>query len=424
LAGRLGSGSVPANLRLTAGNVYEISGRVDVGTDRGAAGTAGVAASLTIDAGVTLFGDSAADMLIVNRGSQIFVNGTAAAPVIMTSLGDAIGSRPDAGASREWAGLIILGRAPIRGCNTAVTQGTVDCQNAVEGVTAATGNQALYGGAAADDNSGRITYLQIRYPGAFLTSAAAGDDLNGLTLGGVGSGTVIDFVQIHNSGDDGVEIFGGLARIKHLVITGALDDSLDCDEGWQGRAQFVIIRQDAASGGPDKLVECSNRTVASAGGGLNTNPTIANYTFVGQATSSSGAALIGIDLNTSGGQPGASGQFLNGVVTGSSSCLRVQEPGAQTSPAPTFNSTLFDCPAALSGAAATAFGAGSNNSTATANTLTSTFINGANENARTAIDPATIDPWFTSTSWIGAVRNSGDTWWVSWTCNLAAGTSC
>ena len=192
-------------------------------------------------------------MLIVNRGSRISAIGTPSQPIIFTGIEDIQGTANPETSDRLWGGVIILGRAPIRGCNTAVAQGTVDCQNAVEGVTAATGRDALYGGATPTDASGTLRYVQIRYPGAFLTSAAAGDDLNGLTLGGVGSGTDISFTQIHNSGDDGVEIFGGTVNMKNIIISGALDDGLDTDEGWQGNVQFLAMKQTVGgrTGGPE-----------------------------------------------------------------------------------------------------------------------------------------------------------------------------
>lgn len=427
VSGILGQGTVPANLRLTAGNIYQLSGRVDVGVDLGANPAApastGVAGTLTIDAGTTLYGNTSADMIVVNRGSRIFVNGTRQAPVIMTSLPDVSNSQVNpATASREWAGLILLGRAPIRGCNTGVARGSVDCQREIEGVPAATGRSALYGGATANDNSGRISHLQIRYPGAFLTSAAAGDDLNGLTLGGVGSGTEINFVQVHNSGDDGIEIFGGTNNFKYFVITGALDDSLDYDDGWTGKAQFGIITQYLTqTGGPDRMVEASN--FAGVGTGtLDTNPIIANFTFVGIRQNAAGANLTGVTLNNTGGTPGSSGRFLNGVVTGSNTCLNASS--ANTSPAPTFSSVLFDCPGTYDSVSAGLISAGTNNSTTTANTLTGTFINGATENGRTAVNPATVDAFFTATTYIGAVQNSSDTWWQSWTCGLQSGSSC
>jgi hypothetical protein len=446
LSGTLGANGVPASVRLTAGNYYEISGRVDVGVDTTAAGNAGTAGSLTIDPGVVLYGNDAGDLMIINRGSQIFVNGTAAAPVIMTSEADITRTSVNPNANREWGGLVVLGRAPIRGCNTAVAAGSAACQDEVEGITNATGRVALFGGATPADNSGRITYLQIRYPGAFLTSAAAGDDLNGLTLGGVGSATLIDNVQIHNSGDDGVEIFGGTVNLKHLILTGTLDDSLDCDYGWTGNMQFVIVRQSALAGGPDGLVECSNAGKNSVGGTLQTRPTISNFTMIGVATSSSGSALKGIGLDASAGTPGASAVFVNGVVTGSTRCLSVVQPetgsgrgDADAANPPSFRSTLFNClnqpsTTVIPGSAVSAssiIAAGSNNSTTTASTLAqaaapstalANFVNGAAETARPVVDPTTLGSFFSAAPYIGAVRDSSDNWWRTWTCGLETAT--
>lgn len=433
LAGTLGgatAGAPPAAVRLTAGNIYQIAGRVDVGDDRGAAGTAGTAATLTIDPGVTLYGGVAADMIIVNRGSQIIVNGTANQPVVMTSQGDVTNTQATpATASREWGGLILLGRAPIRGCNTAVTAGTVDCQNAIEGVTAATGRAALYGGATPADSSGRLVYLQVKYPGAFLTSAAAGDDLNGITLGGVGSGTQIDNVQVENSGDDGIEVFGGTVNMKHVILTGALDDSLDCDEGWTGKVQFAIIVQKVTqTGGPDRLVECSNRLVSSVNvpaNPLNTNPTIANFTFVGIPQNFAGTTFDGgINLNASGGTPGASARFINGVVRGSTNCAVLTAANAGLPPR--FDSNLFDCPTQPDATSLGYINGGSstNNTTVTANSLTSVFVNGPTETGRTAFNASTVDAFFSATTYIGAVQNAADTWWQNWTCGLSAGSVC
>jgi trimeric autotransporter adhesin len=424
LTGVIGSGPVPADLRLTAGVTYQISGRVDVGFDRGAALTAGTPATLTIDPGVRLYGSTSADVLVVNRGSRLFVNGTASAPVIMTSRNDVAGAQTNkATASREWAGLIVLGAAPIRGCATAVAQGSVDCQNAIEGITAATGRSALYGGATPTDNSGRISYLQIRYPGAFLTSAAAGDDLNGLTLGGVGSATTIDNIQVHNSGDDGIEIFGGTVNFRNWIVTGALDDSLDYDDGWVGRAQFGIVLQAlTATGGPDRMVEASNRSVSSLAGTLNTNPIISNFTFVGVPLNDAGAGLTGIILNNTGGTPGGSGRFVNGIVTGSTTCINAET--ANTTPAPQFDSILSSCSGAYAAVATARLAAGTNNTTATTPTLVSRFVNGTAEAARPALNASTLDPYFTATTYIGAVRDAADVWWQSWSCGLAAGSTC
>jgi hypothetical protein len=340
----------------------------------------------------------------------------------------------------------MLGRAPIRGCNTAVASGTAACQDEVEGITNATGRVALYGGATAGDTSGRVSFLQIRYAGAFLTSAAAGDDLNGLTLGGVGSATTIDSIQVHNSGDDGIEVFGGTVNMKRVIITGALDDSLDCDYGWTGNVQFMIVRQSALAGGPDGLVECSNAPKNSVGGTLQTRPTISNFTLIGVATNSTGSALKGVAFDSSAGGPGASGRLFNGVVTGSTRCLSVAQPETgsgrgeadATNPLTT-NSVLFDCVnqpsttviAGSTVSASSIIAAGTNNSTTTTHTLglaaapataLANFVNGTAETTRTAVNPTTLGAFFSAAPYIGAVRDNADNWWRGWSCGLEAVT--
>ncbi|MBL8557221.1 MAG: hypothetical protein JNM47_00755 [Hyphomonadaceae bacterium] len=424
------SGQLLSNTRLVAGNIYQLQGRVDVGNDTGpnpASPIAGrVNAQLTIDAGVRIYGRAAGDMLIVNRGSQIFANGTTSAPVVMTSENDIVGLGTRSSATREWAGLIINGRAPVGGCTTAVTRGTVDCQNQVEGVTAATGTASLYGGATPGDSSGRLSHLQIKFPGAFLPGAAAGDDLNGLTLGGVGSGTTVEYVQVHNSGDDGIEIFGGAVNLRYVVITGANDDGLDLDEGYAGAIQFAILRQaNYTSDGPDRNFEWSNRTVAGTGApGFFTNPLISNFTAIGRPQNGTGSNLTNLSLNNTSGTPGASGRIYNGVVTTSTTCANFESSSAVTPPV--VQSVLFDCPTASGGAVTAGIinAAGANNATATPNTLTSSFINGATENARPFVDPTTLSPFFVAAPYIGAVRNSSDTWWQGWTCGLQSGSTC
>src|SRR5690606_37097045 len=121
----------------------------------------------------------------------------------------------------HWGGIVLLGRAPISDCLSGAVGGSVDCQQQIEGAT-----NALYGGNVAADNSGVMRYVQIRYSGFEI---APGNELQGLTTGGVGSGTILEYIQVHNSSDDGVEFFGGRHNAKYLVVTGASDDSIDTD---------------------------------------------------------------------------------------------------------------------------------------------------------------------------------------------------
>jgi len=413
------TGAILSDIRLTRGNLYRINGRIDVGVDVGADGAAigGDPGSLTIESGVTVFGNSGADYFVVNRGSQIFSNGTAANPVIMTSLPDVTDpNRNDANNTAEWGGLVVLGRAPINRCNTAgAIPGTVQCQNAVEGVTSP---DALYGGTLANDDSGAIRFTQVRFAGFAINSA--GNELNGITMGGVGNATDIANVQVHNNEDDGIEMFGGTANLRNVVLTGNKDDSFDTDNGWNGNVQFMIVVQNATIG--DNIVEASS--VAPNVGPPFSDARISNFTFVGARSNA-------FRLNT-----GTRGRYVNGVVSYGPECFRWETTagdgvaGFNAAIDPRFNSVLFDCTAGLATAASDAaavsasVAADVNNSTMTTDTLLSTFVNGANETARAPFDVSMLGSFFTPVTYIGAVRDSSDRWWAGWTCGLEPSSDC
>jgi hypothetical protein len=415
------SGVITDPLRLTRGNIYRIQGRVDIGVDVGADGTAagGDASELVIEQGVTLFGDSGADYIVVNRGSQIFANGTRANPVIMSSLNDVTEAGGDReNAIGEWGGLVILGDAPINRCNVVgATGGTTDCENAIEGVTEP---DALYGGADAADSSGSLTFLQVKYAGF---EVAPDVELNGITLGGVGAGTTIEHVQVHNNSDDGIEFFGGNANAKYIVLTGNDDEQLDTDNGYQGNVQFMIAIQRGGDSS-DNGIEASS---VAPNVGPFSDATITNFTMVAADNTDSN----GIRLNT-----GTRGTYLNGIIVDGNDCLDYEDDagdgvqGFTEGVDPTFKSMLFDCAGGLletGGDSNTVTGqaavdADANNTEAT-NTLTATFINGATENAVTAAD-LPDDPFFDDVDYIGAVENAADTWWQGWTCGLEDSTPC
>ncbi|WP_299949216.1 hypothetical protein [Hyphomonas sp. BRH_c22] len=410
------SGVITDDVRLTRGNIYEVVGRLDVGVDIGADGAAagGDPASLTIEAGVTIFSGSGADYIVVNRGSQIFSNGTKENPVVLTSEADVTGTQPNPeNAIGEWGGLVILGRAPINRCRNAATPATVDCDNVVEGVT---NPDAVYGGAVPADNSGSLRYTVVKHSGFEVTT---GNELNGITLAGVGSGTTVDYVQVHNSSDDGIEFFGGGVNATHLVLTGADDDSLDTDNGYNGSLQYVVVKQRTAGG--DNMVEASS----VAGISPPSDAKVSNFTFLGEAGGNA------FRLNT-----GTVGTYVNGVVKEVTECFRWESSagngvaGYQAGVDPAFNSVLFDCAAGVEtansdpGAAAAAIAAGTNNSTATASTLINSFINGAAESAVTAFDVTGLSADLEPVDYIGAVENASDTWWQGWSCGLEASDPC
>ena len=396
---------------LRAGTVYSVTGRVDVGDDQGgdaAAPRAGaVKGILTVEPGVRIFGSAGLDYIVVNRGSQIFAEGTPTQPIVFTSRQGIEGTN-GLDSIGQWGGLVILGRAPISNCPGSATPGTPSCEAQVEGTN------AFYGGNSATDNSGVFKYMRVQHSGFVII---ANNELNGITLAGVGTGTLIDFVQVHNSSDDGIEWFGGTVNAKHLVFTGNDDDSMDTDVGFNGAIQFVIAIQrqpDAASstGRGDRINEYSGSTRLPAA-----NPKLANFTFVGRP-SGGGDALV---LNT-----GTNSIYANGIVVGSPACLDVDDATTLAS----FNSVLFACATPFrddGNLAATQgfFTAGANNNATYTQTLTSLFINGANETAATPVaNLAAISPFFTQAPYVGAVRNASDTWYAGWTCGLPGGTAC
>lgn len=207
-------------------------------------------ATLTIPAGTLVQSTTGVGgSLAVSRGGKIYVNGTATAPVIMTSTSDNLTSW-HAGAN-EWGNLTIMGKgmisASLASGNTATPTGLNVKQ--MEGLTADGTNDVIYGGNNDNDDSGSIHYLSLRYGGKVIGLA---NELNGLSLGGIGRETDIDHVEIMNNVDDGIEIWGGTVNLKYVNIWNIGDDSMDIDQGWRGKAQFGLIVQgysvDAAQG--------------------------------------------------------------------------------------------------------------------------------------------------------------------------------
>src|SRR3546814_11721357 len=199
LAGTITGNRTIANL---PGVLYSLSGAVTVGVDFGGDGNApgGQQGILTIEPGTVIFGSSGADFLLVNRGSQLFAEGTATQPIIFTSRQNVEGTS-GADSIGQWGGLVVLGRAPISDCIGNVPGGSVGCQGAVEG----TSGDAFFGGASANDNSGRIRYVQVRYPGF---EVSPGNELNGITMAGVGAGPTIYPVQVNHRHTDSSDSYG------------------------------------------------------------------------------------------------------------------------------------------------------------------------------------------------------------------------
>ncbi len=198
---------------------------------------------LTIEPGTLIKGKAgqgeSASALIIARGGKINAEGTASKPIIFTAEADnREGTGVDADAQGLWGGLIILGRATTNNLTT---------DKAIEGIPTSE-TRGLYGGNDDADNSGVLKYVSIRHGG---TDIGEGNEINGLTLGAVGSGTVIDYVEIVANKDDGIEFFGGAVTVKHVVVAKCGDDAYDYDEGFHGKGQFWLAIQgkDADRGG-------------------------------------------------------------------------------------------------------------------------------------------------------------------------------
>ncbi len=233
------TGEITTDETWTSDKVYRIKGRVLV-TD---------GATLTIEPGTIIKAEpgqgSFASALIINRTGTINAAGTAAKPIIFTStIDDILPEDISAGDFRSpnlepiqnglWGGVIILGSAPISAQND---QGTDATELQIEGIPTAV--DARYGGNDAADNSGVFTYVSIRHGGSNI---GAGNEINGLTLGGVGSGTVINHIEVVGNQDDGIEWFGGNVSLDNVLIWNPGDDGLDTDQDWIGNCtNFIVI---------------------------------------------------------------------------------------------------------------------------------------------------------------------------------------
>ncbi|MBK11963.1 MAG: hypothetical protein CL849_00350 [Crocinitomicaceae bacterium] len=231
---------------------------------------------LTIEAGTVVKGGagSGADAaaLIVSRGGQIIADGTVDCPIIMTYEADPLDGSVSYDTRGQWGGLIVLGNATTNFGGVAQ----------VEGIPA-DNDQASYGGDDDTDNSGTLRYVSVRHGGAELGAA---NEINGITLAGVGSGTTIENVEVVSNLDDGIEFFGGAVSVKNALVAFCGDDSFDWDQGYHGVANenwLAIQDQPAAVGdrGGELDGDDSDDGNVSADETPFSTPTISGWTIVG-----------------------------------------------------------------------------------------------------------------------------------------------
>jgi len=265
---------------LNANTVYNLTGALVVRDG----------ATLTIPAGTEIHatGGTAA-YIAVAQGGKIFINGTANNPVIMTS-GN---TTPAPG---DWGGLVICGKAPI---NT-VSGGASTAQSEVADLT--------YGGTIANDNSGSIRYLRLEYTGA---NFSATKEFNGVSLFGVGSGTIFEYVQCYHGSDDGFEFFGGTVNTSNLVSLGNEDDQFDWTEGWNGTNTNWYGK--LAFGRGNRGIEADNYEFGFANTPIS-NPSITNLTLVGPGSTAD--AVIYTENQGLKLRRGTKALFTNVVLSG------------------------------------------------------------------------------------------------------------
>ena len=268
------TGMLTENTVWVSTNIYELAGKVVV--------PEGI--TLTIEPGTIIKGrtgtGSLASALIVARGGKLIAEGTADKPIVFTTIDDNIALGEKFGTNlgfedkERWGGVILLGRAKISAENG-------DTESQIEGIPAEEGYGA-YGGDNDADNSGILKYVSIRHGGALIGD---GNEINGLTLGGVGTGTVIENVEVFATLDDGIEFFGGSVNVKNAIVSYQGDDGLDIDQNYSGTVDnFVVIHggSDSDEGleidGPegstyrDGLFTLKNGTLSSVGGAVPGTP--------------------------------------------------------------------------------------------------------------------------------------------------------
>ena len=227
---------------------------------------------LTIEAGTVIRArtgqGTASSALIAARGGRIIAEGTPADPIIFTCEGDDLKGSVPLKTKGLWGGVILLGNARLNSNYN---------ENSIEGIPISE-PRSVYGGNDDNDNSGILRYVSIRHGG---TNIGKGNEINGLTFGGVGRNTTIEHIEVISNADDGFEFFGGTVNCRYLIAAFCGDDAFDYDEGYRGNGQFWVAIQDSEAG--DYLVEC-NGGIHPEDGQPYSIPSLYNLTLIGSGT--------------------------------------------------------------------------------------------------------------------------------------------
>jgi len=225
--------------------------------------------TVTIEPGTYLVGSTGQDAFIVRRGSKVFADGNRNAPIVFTSSSDLFDDDGVDPAPGDFGGFAIFGNAPSNACTTSPDP----CDAAFEGLP---GEE--FGGNNPDDSSGIVRFVQVRYAGNPIVQD---QELNALTVSGVGAGTIFEYIQIHAGLDDGIEVFSGDADFRYLVFTNVVDDNFDIDLGAKVNAQYGLIVQGSLSN--DSHYELDNNPNNNSAE-PRTEINLANFTSIGVET--------------------------------------------------------------------------------------------------------------------------------------------
>lgn len=398
---------------VTVGNGNEVT----VSSDDDVAAVKAAGVTLTIQPGVHVRAYDTAK-LIVTRGSKLMADGTAASPITFSSLVD-----DNFDGEGEWGGVVVQGFAPQYGAGNAgpcYGSGTT-CNVDGEGGD----DIGMFGGNILDDNSGVIRYVRIAEGGLV---AGPNNEVNGLTLQGVGYGTTIEYIQIHGNLDDGIEWFGGTVNVKYAVLTNNDDDDIDFDEGYMGNIQHAIIVKNQTKAAPTGSNDPRGIEANSSDQKYvpQTNAVLANITVIGGPVNNNADS-------EEGKQPGMrlrgslTVSIFNSVVEGfDTGCIRIDDSdidgeGAGTeivNSDVTLTNVLGDC---MDGFYAKRAADEANNAEAMAISFDDAYA--VIESAASLQDPAMIDAvgesgfMFDQTDYIGAVKpgtSASEAWWAGW----------
>jgi len=325
-------------------HIFQDSLFVGQNVNSGRAPQEGEGPTLTIAAGNTLAFSDSADYILINRGSKIIANGSQVAPITFTSFSDAVTGTAGPEDVSLWGGLVINGNGITNNC-TAEQRASDQCHVGAEG------QPSNYGGNNNEESSGELRYVVVKHPGF---EVAPGDELNGVTFNAVGSGTVVENLEVYSTYDDGVEFFGGAVNITNLVAVYVRDDSIDFSDGFVGTIDRALIVQSDKDG--NRCVEGDNIGEGRANGGepLDTaplsHPTIRNMTCVmGMSDTGTHDPSEGIILRR-----GATAVFENAILFGAyvddagnnNECWEIDDTRTQEfaiAGDTTMNSTIIAC---------------------------------------------------------------------------------